>query len=57
MEDHRLARIENKIDDIRTKIDLQSNRLTVLETQGGMIKLGMTILIPVVGWVVAHIWN
>lgn len=52
-----LDRIENKIDAINDKLDKQSNRITVLETQGGMVKLGMTIMIPVIGWIVAHLWN
>lgn len=52
-----LERIENKIDAINTKIDTQSNRITALETQGGMIKLGITLLIPIVGWVVSKVWN
>lgn len=52
-----LERIENKIDTINEKIDTQSNRITALETQGGMIKLGITILIPIVGWVVSKVWN
>lgn len=57
MDDKKLDRIEDKIDTINEKLDLQSNRVTALETQGGMIKLGMTMLIPVVGWVVLHIWK
>ena len=56
-ENRQLERIENKIDTINAKLDTQSNRITALETQGGMIKLGMTLLIPIVGWIVAHIWK
>lgn len=52
---HQLDRIENKIDSLSEKIDAQSNRVTALETQGGMIKWGMTFLIPIVGWIVAHL--
>lgn len=54
-ENRTLERIESKIDAINEKLDLQSNRVTALETQGGMIKWGMTFLIPIVGWLVAHL--
>jgi len=56
-ERRQLDRIENKIDALHTDLNAMSNRITALETQGGMIKLGMTILIPVVGWLVAHLWK
>lgn len=57
MDNRQLDRIERKIDEIHTDLNKQSNRITALETQGGMMKLGMTFLIPVVGWIVAHIWK
>lgn len=52
-----LDRIEDKLDAVNDKLDAQSNRITALETQGGMIKLGMTFLIPIVGWVVSKLWH
>lgn len=52
-----LERIENKIDAINEKIDTQSNRITALETQGGMVKLFITITLPVIMWLVSKVWG
>lgn len=64
---HQLDRIENKLDTLNEELkadrkhtaerfEISSNRHTKLETQGGMVKLGMTIMIPVIGWVVTRLW-
>lgn len=55
--ERQLDRIEDKLDAVNEKLDAQSNRITKLETQGGMIKLGMTFLLPVVGWLVSKLWH